>query len=771
MASSPIVRCTFCGSTVSMEATVCPTCGNEIHAQKRFPINSGALALLIGVLSLALLVGGSGEESGIRRTLQSMANRLDQLATDLDPRLAATPPATEQEVAILLPTPSDINSSTVGNTDEDEDHNAGINDPALSLPSGEAGVDISTSQTTSVSAVIASDLVPETLPSPTLEAPTETSTQVPTEVPTETSTETPLATFTPIPSPTLSPSPTSSPSATFTPLPSPTQLAPATATDTIPTLQPTPTLIAPEPTVSLVASATNLLSQTRLITYTTQPSDEITSSITGSDVNGSEVVSDSVANETLLQLLAPTPTPTVVQVQVAEATATTQPTPEPLVYVVKSGDTLIAIAARHQVTLDELLLANGFSSGRASVLLPGQSLIIPNQQVEIVLVQETEAQEVALAPTATIAVPTATAIPPTDIPPTVIPATATPVTAAVPDSDLTYVVKAGDTPTTIARRFGISVTQLLAINGLTLNDATRIRIGQTLIVAVNQAPIDAQQSTITTPAPVQTYVVKAGDTPTTIARRFGVSVTQLLASNGLTINDATRIRIGQTLIIPGGQAVVETQQSATDTPVPVQTYTVQSGDTPLAIANRYGISVDTLLSFNGLSRADATQLRPGQKLLIPGSGVAPPQATATDLPSGPTATAAQPGAEQQNESKPAIRLDAPRLRSPENGTSVSCGGNNSLVWEPVPFITNTDRYLVHLGYVSGRDSNGTAIVTWLLTQDRPFSDPQWHMDNNLCAYSIAEFNRQWRWYVEVIDPNAGNRIVSAPGEIFSFRWE
>lgn len=153
MASSPIVRCTFCGSTVSTESTVCPTCGNEIHAQKRFPINSGALALLIGLLSLALLVSGSGEESGIRRTLQSMANRLDQLATDLDPRLAVTPQATDQEVAILLPTPADSNLSTVGNTNEDENHNAGINDPALSLPNGEAGVDISTSQTTSVSAL------------------------------------------------------------------------------------------------------------------------------------------------------------------------------------------------------------------------------------------------------------------------------------------------------------------------------------------------------------------------------------------------------------------------------------------------------------------------------------------------------------------------------------------------------------------------------------------------------------------------------------------
>jgi LysM repeat protein len=46
----------------------------------------------------------------------------------------------------------------------------------------------------------------------------------------------------------------------------------------------------------------------------------------------------------------------------------------------------------------------------------------------------------------------------------------------------------------------------------------------------------------------QTYVVKSGDTPATIASRFRISTDELLAANG--IDDPRRLQIGQTLRIP-----------------------------------------------------------------------------------------------------------------------------------------------------------------------------------------------------------------------------
>ncbi|GIV83580.1 MAG: hypothetical protein KatS3mg052_0587 [Candidatus Roseilinea sp.] len=50
-----------------------------------------------------------------------------------------------------------------------------------------------------------------------------------------------------------------------------------------------------------------------------------------------------------------------------------------------------------------------------------------------------------------------------------------------------------------------------------------------------------------TPTPV-VYIVQAGDTLIPIANRFGVSVADLIAANGNL--DATRLQIGQRLIIP-----------------------------------------------------------------------------------------------------------------------------------------------------------------------------------------------------------------------------
>ena len=48
----------------------------------------------------------------------------------------------------------------------------------------------------------------------------------------------------------------------------------------------------------------------------------------------------------------------------------------------------------------------------------------------------------------------------------------------------------------------------------------------------------------------QTYVVKAGDSPASIAQQFGVKTDDLMAANN--ISDPQKLQIGQTLKIPPG---------------------------------------------------------------------------------------------------------------------------------------------------------------------------------------------------------------------------
>ncbi len=56
-----------------------------------------------------------------------------------------------------------------------------------------------------------------------------------------------------------------------------------------------------------------------------------------------------------------------------------------------------------------------------------------------------------------------------------------------------------------------------------------------------------------TPEPVptpQSYTIKQGDTLSKVAKRFGVSIDELLAANKDTIKDADKIAIGDVIIIP-----------------------------------------------------------------------------------------------------------------------------------------------------------------------------------------------------------------------------
>ena len=213
--------------------------------------------------------------------------------------------------------------------------------------------------------------------------------------------------------------------------------------------------------------------------------------------------------------------------------------------------------------------------------------------------------------------------------------------------------------------------------------------------------------------------------------------------------------------------------TATATPSAV-TYTVRAGDTPGAIADRYGLTVNELLAANGLSLNDARRLRVGQVLLIAGAATPAPTATPTTasatattsptptLPAAPTAT---------NTPASTVRVDAPLLRSPENGSFLSCNSNNSLIWLPVAYIRESDQYLLHLGFLSGYNGDGSEQVTWVLEQWRPANVTLWDLDNGLCSLAPQAYGRQWRWYVEVVEAAGSDwQPVSPASVIGRFSW-
>lgn len=215
----------------------------------------------------------------------------------------------------------------------------------------------------------------------------------------------------------------------------------------------------------------------------------------------------------------------------------------------------------------------------------------------------------------------------------------------------TYTVKAGDTVSSIAGRYGLATASILALNGLGWKSL--IFPGQVLkLTSGAVAP-----STAPTPAPATggRYTIQKGDTISRIAARFGVTTQAVLTANGLSWSSI--IYPGQTIAIPGAALAAENVSSVTpapgvdesgdppstpvvSTPAPViqSSYLIKSGDTISSIAKKFGVSIQAILNANGLGLSSI--IFAGRTLTIPGVAVVQDGSTVTPLTAEMAANAA-----------------------------------------------------------------------------------------------------------------------------------
>ncbi|MBZ5947682.1 LysM peptidoglycan-binding domain-containing protein [Leuconostoc gelidum subsp. gasicomitatum] len=245
-------------------------------------------------------------------------------------------------------------------------------------------------------------------------------------------------------------------------------------------------------------------------------------------------------------------------------------------YTVKSGDTLSKIASNHNMSLSQIATLNQISN--VNVLRVGQVLKIAGTNITT---------NQSNAKTSSPEITTSTA---------------------------TYTVKSGDTLSKIASSNKMTLAQLASLNKIT--NVNMLRVGQVLKVTRTSSAVQPVKSTTTTTAKVNTasYTVKSGDTLSKIAANHHMSLVQIAVLNKITNLNA--IRIGQILKVSG--TVASTSQSAPAASKPTTststTYVVKSGDTLTAIANKNGVTLSNLLSWNKLSRGAI--IYPGQKLTL-----------------------------------------------------------------------------------------------------------------------------------------------------------
>ena len=147
------------------------------------------------------------------------------------------------------------------------------------------------------------------------------------------------------------------------------------------------------------------------------------------------------------------------------------------IYTVKKGDSLWLIANKYGTTVDELKSANGLKSNTLSI---GQTLIIPEKKEST--------------------------------------------------SEISYVVKKGDSLWLIANKYDTTVEKIKSTNNLKSNT---LSIGQVLVIPSSSEFI--------------TYTVKKGDSLWLIANKYNTTVDNIKKLNNLSSNN---LQINQKLILP-----------------------------------------------------------------------------------------------------------------------------------------------------------------------------------------------------------------------------
>jgi LPXTG-site transpeptidase (sortase) family protein len=226
-----------------------------------------------------------------------------------------------------------------------------------------------------------------------------------------------------------------------------------------------------------------------------------------------------------------------------------------------------------------------------------------------------------------------------------------------------YSIQEGDTLYGIALDHGISLDTLLELNpalaGSVLSVGQQISVlpteeTSTPVPTVTEAPTQTQ--TVPPVISMTTVTVEEGDALSAISAEYGVSVELLLQANpGL---QPQQLQIGQKIEIPSPDATL--MPTPTVTPTPTQTpedpvvYVVKAGDSLLAIANRYGVTVDGITTAN--PDVDPRRMAIGQELNIPHLGGVTEAESEADVKA--TMTTVPKAAAPNHINAPSIGLDA-----------------------------------------------------------------------------------------------------------------
>ncbi|WP_285768501.1 C40 family peptidase [Peribacillus sp. SI8-4] len=334
-------------------------------------------------------------------------------------------------------------------------------------------------------------------------------------------------------------------------------------------------------------------------------------------------------------------------------------------YQVKSGDTLDKISRANHTTVLELKAANHLTG---SLIYPGQVLKLNGVNNK---------------------------------------------TNKSSDTTEKYIVKLGDSLSTIAKRHNLSLSALLKLNPA-ISNSDRIYIGQAIRVSGQVIPTSSKASKSDSNA---TYTVKSGDTLGQIAKAKNMTLQQLKSANSLT---GSLIFPGQVLKV----TINAVESSSKVNKVTVKKHVVKLGDSLSSISKKYNLTLNALLKLNP-SVTNANRIKIGQSIIVTGQAAAASAAnkTSTSTKSAKvnqvlTAGAKYMGAKYMYGASTsrtdvfdcssftlkafqAAGISLPRTSLAQSQAGATVSSNNLQKGDLVFFDTNSDGVINHVGIYAG----------------------------------------------------------------------
>lgn len=174
------------------------------------------------------------------------------------------------------------------------------------------------------------------------------------------------------------------------------------------------------------------------------------------------------------------------------------------------------------------------------------------------------------------------------------------------EASTTHTVRSGESLWSISHHYGITVSKLKSLNGLSSN-----LIFPNQVLKVSGSSNYSSRSNYGNSS--STYTVRAGDSLSSIASRYGTTYRHIMNLNGL---NSFLIFPGQQLKVSGSVSSNSHSSYNSNSGGSSSTYTVRYGDSLSSIASRYGTTYQHIMRLNGLNNFF---IYPGQKLRVSGS--------------------------------------------------------------------------------------------------------------------------------------------------------